>query len=440
MRPPAEQLIRGYLNRLSGAARNRLPPDDRRAFVARTRDFIESQSGARQTADPAAVMRILDGLGEPEAAAEQEAARLQALRTDRAAAAARSGQWKPRAPGSPPGAASKARGGKDDAKPAAKPGPAPRPPKTADRQFTGEVTMDSRPVSARWKPGAPPRERQSRPHRIPLPRWGGSRPPAGDGQEAPRPGADQQRRTRTPVSGPAGALEGLVLPGPAAPPGPASGSSPPGQAGAAQGPVGRAPAAAAAANGAGTGQAPERGAAGDVSLSPALQPRAVAPVPARSPVPMTTASQRRLQLLQRTDVTRSVTAGVANAWRQHRLELIAVALLAIAGLIFPRPIWLVGLLLWLAGAGIALSSKLWSPVDKWVTVPGLAILLIVGTVVGVSLGGAHSHAGAYGHEALDDVIGLFRIGALLGAAYLAWRMHRGRRSPAVPPWVRRRHH
>jgi hypothetical protein len=220
---------------------------------------------------------------------------------------------------------------------------------------------------------------------------------------------------------------------------------PPGQAGAApgaaQGPAGGAPAAAGAAtNGAGAGQTAQRGAAGDASLSPARQPRAVAPVPARSPVPMTTASQRRLQLLQRSDVTRSVGAGVANAWRQHRLELIAVALLAIAGLIFPYPIWPVGLLLWLAGAGIALSSKLWSPVDKWVAVPGLAILLIVGTVVGVSLGGAHSHAGTYGHEALDDVIGLFRIGALLGAAYLAWRMHRGRRSPAVPPWVRRRHH
>jgi hypothetical protein len=154
---------------------------------------------------------------------------------------------------------------------------------------------------------------------------------------------------------------------------------------------------------------------------------------------MTTARQRRLQLVQRTDVPRSIGAGLANAWRQHRLELIAVALLAIAGLIFRSPVWLVGLLLWLAGASIALSSKLWTRLDKWVAVPGLVILLIVGTVVGVSLGGARSNAASYGHEALADLIGLFRVGALLGAVYLAWRMHRGRRNPAVPPWVRRPH-
>jgi hypothetical protein len=163
------------------------------------------------------------------------------------------------------------------------------------------------------------------------------------------------------------------------------------------------------------------------------------PAPERSLVPMTTARQRRLQLVQRTDVTRSIARGVADAWRQHRLELIAVALLAISGLIFPSPIWLVGLLLWLAGAGIALSSKLWSRLDKWVAVPGLVILLIVGTVAGVSLGRVRSHPGAYGHEALTDVIGLFRVGALLGAIYLAWRMHRGHRNPAAPPWVRRPH-
>ena len=57
MRPPAEQLIRDYLNRLSVAARTRLQSDERRAFLARTRDFIETQSGVRDTADPAAVIR-----------------------------------------------------------------------------------------------------------------------------------------------------------------------------------------------------------------------------------------------------------------------------------------------------------------------------------------------------------------------------------------------
>jgi len=152
---------------------------------------------------------------------------------------------------------------------------------------------------------------------------------------------------------------------------------------------------------------------------------------------MTTARQRRLQLVQRAEVSRNITTIVADAWRQHRLELIAVALLAIAGLVFPWPIWPVGLVLWLAGVGTALSSKLWSRLDKFVAVPGLVILLIVGTVVGISLGGPRTSAATYGHEALSNVIGFFRLGAFLSAVYLAWRTHRGQRSPSEPPWGRR---
>jgi len=72
MRPPAEQLIRDYLNRLSVAARTRLQSDDRRAFLARTREHIERQSGGRDTADPATVLRALNDLGEPEAVVERE--------------------------------------------------------------------------------------------------------------------------------------------------------------------------------------------------------------------------------------------------------------------------------------------------------------------------------------------------------------------------------
>jgi hypothetical protein len=86
MRPPAEQLIRDYMNRLSIATRNSLQPDDRRAFLARTRDYIERQAGGRENADPAVVLRILVSLGEPEAAVEREAARLLANRRERASA------------------------------------------------------------------------------------------------------------------------------------------------------------------------------------------------------------------------------------------------------------------------------------------------------------------------------------------------------------------
>jgi hypothetical protein len=153
---------------------------------------------------------------------------------------------------------------------------------------------------------------------------------------------------------------------------------------------------------------------------------------------MTTARQRRLQLIQPTNVTRGFAAGVADAWRQHRLEVIAVALLAIAGLIFPAPIWLVGFVLWVIGSGAVLSSKLWSRGDKWLSVPGVVMLVIVGTAIGESLGGKRPGAAAYGDEAATDAATLFKIAVLLAAVYLAWRMQRARPAPAAPPWVRRR--
>ncbi len=153
---------------------------------------------------------------------------------------------------------------------------------------------------------------------------------------------------------------------------------------------------------------------------------------------MTTARQRRLQLIQAPSVTRGLTTGVADAWREHRLEVIAVALLAIAGLIFPAPIWLVGFLLWLAGSGVALSSRLWTPTDKWLTVPGLVLLVIVATAIAEALGGRRPDAAAYGDEAMSDATTLFKIAVLLAAVYLAWRTQRGRRGPVTPSWVRHR--
>jgi hypothetical protein len=172
----------------------------------------------------------------------------------------------------------------------------------------------------------------------------------------------------------------------------------------------------------------------EVAPSAAAQQRAAVPSPAR----MTTARQRRLQLIQPTNVTRGLAAGVADAWRQHRLEVIAVALLALAGLIFPAPIWLVGFALWLVGSGVVLSSKLWSRGDKWLTVPGLVILVIVATAIAESLGGKRPGAAAYGDEAMSDAATLFKIAVLLATVYLAWRMQRARPAPPVPPWARRR--
>jgi hypothetical protein len=160
----------------------------------------------------------------------------------------------------------------------------------------------------------------------------------------------------------------------------------------------------------------------------------VTPTPAR----MTTARQRRLQLIQPTDVTKGFTSAVAEAWRQHRLEVIAVALLGIAGLIFPAPIWLVGFLLWLVGSTLVMTSKLWTVGDKWLTVPGLIVIVIAGIAVAEALGGSRPDAAAYGDEALSAAATLFKITMLLAAVFLGWRMQRGHHARRVPPWVRRR--
>jgi hypothetical protein len=74
--PPAEQLIRDYLNRVSVAARGRLSPDDRRAFVARTRELIEQNTRGAGQVSPMGVAQFLNGLGDPAALVARERDRL----------------------------------------------------------------------------------------------------------------------------------------------------------------------------------------------------------------------------------------------------------------------------------------------------------------------------------------------------------------------------
>jgi len=145
--------------------------------------------------------------------------------------------------------------------------------------------------------------------------------------------------------------------------------------------------------------------------------------------------------LQPGDITRAreMARRAADTGRQHRAEAVSVALLALGGLIIPFPLWVVGFLLWLIGALIAVFSGVWSLPDKWLGVIGPLALVIVGTATIVTLGGTRSSASGYVNEALTAAMYLFKIGAVLGAGYLAWRLQRGRSSPQVPPWLRRRH-
>jgi hypothetical protein len=113
--------------------------------------------------------------------------------------------------------------------------------------------------------------------------------------------------------------------------------------------------------------------------------------------------------------------------RQHPLECVVVILLGLGGLIYP-PVWLLGAL-------AALPSRLWDVKDK---LTGLAIPAVVAIVggAGLAMGSSHASGGAYFHEAL--IIGgyLIRAGSVLGGGYLAWRVQRGQRRPAEPPWRR----
>jgi hypothetical protein len=121
---------------------------------------------------------------------------------------------------------------------------------------------------------------------------------------------------------------------------------------------------------------------------------------------------------------------LAEAWllaRKNPLEAVAVVVLGIGGLLLPFPLWLVGGL-------IAIFSRRWGKRDKWLALigpPGFAVICML--LLGVSGGGNFFHAlGDASHQ-----FGLLlRVGSLLSAGYLVWRLRRGPRRRKTPPWLR----
>jgi hypothetical protein len=474
MEPTAEQLIRDYLDRLSVAARTRLRSNDRRAFLERTREFIERRAGAPGAADPDAVLEALSSLGEPEAAAESEQARLVAERSKRAGA--RAGLWRPRSRGDAPDAEAQPDSGaaseSDPAAPApdprdagaARPSQAPAPRAGVDvshltgRELKGDIEKKvkvNRPLTSRWRPGEPLKQQPSRPYRIPRHRVAGSRPAEVNGVEPSGSGTSTQRRdSKTPGAQPTAS----TAPGPRTV-GPQAVGSPP-----------------ADSQSAGS-LAPDQGAAGPTSsphapapvgLTPTVPPEVSSPGPARpgaaspgagpgttssaapladgAPAPATRAVTFRrprlpsARLAQRPGVTRDRVRRLVRFWGRRRLEATAVILMALAGLVYPFPIWVLGFSLWLLGAIVAAASKQWSPWEKYAGILGPVVLIIAGTSAGLALGGQRHSMAAYAHEVLADSRYMIQIACVLGAVYLAWRAHRAYRGGRldVPPW--NRHH
>ena len=183
MSPTAEQLIRDYLNRVSVAARTKLHSEDRRAFLARMRFSIERHCGPPGTADPGMVARVLARLGDPEKLVDAEAARLKAARkqgpqAEDGGAPPAGGTDAPQTDGSVPAGPPSPRLASPQGTPQRRrrtpspwlvsgslnpPGgaagsaraPVPVNPVLASRQPTGEIRVQSRPITSRWRPGAP---------------------------------------------------------------------------------------------------------------------------------------------------------------------------------------------------------------------------------------------------------------------------------------------
>jgi hypothetical protein len=115
--------------------------------------------------------------------------------------------------------------------------------------------------------------------------------------------------------------------------------------------------------------------------------------------------------------------------RDNLLETVAILLLGLGGLILPYVFWPVG-------AIVALFSRLWDVKDKSLAIAGPLLVTLAGSVLGaLIIGGSGNVVLVYTHALRVDFNILIRVGAVLTAAYLAWRVTQGPRVK-VPPWQR----
>lgn len=115
--------------------------------------------------------------------------------------------------------------------------------------------------------------------------------------------------------------------------------------------------------------------------------------------------------------------------RNNLLETIAVLFLGLGGLILPFAFWPIG-------AIVALFSRIWDVKDKSVAVVGpLLVTLAASVLAAVFVGGSGNVVVAYFHAVHVDFGLMMRVGAVITAAYLVWRVTRGPRAK-VPPWKR----
>jgi hypothetical protein len=348
---PAEQLVRDYLSRLSNAARGQLSPDDRRALVKRTRDFIERKTNVGRPPTAVEVARLLSGLGDPGGLVSQERQRLAALRGE---------ELKP---------ASRGR---------------------LARMLRADAPRVRGSASWHW----PVQEGNRADFQVTLLDAGA--PAAANGANSNGTGG---RNSAGPVAHANGDAKHAA---------PATHD--------ADGTAALAPAPPAEVAGKG-----DVDANGDVTDISAAQSATTVPIDSGS-VTWSVASPANTRR-SRAAVT---LARLASWARRNKVEAAAVVLLGIGGAIFP-PIWLLG-------AVVALASRLWDLLDKWLGLAAPVVLTMISLAVGVAAAGSRGTLGMHMHEAWVFADVTSRLTALLGAGYLAWRSARGRRPPASPPW------
>ncbi len=130
-----------------------------------------------------------------------------------------------------------------------------------------------------------------------------------------------------------------------------------------------------------------------------------------------------------------VVAILAEAWalaRKHPLEAVAVVLLGLGGLILPWPFPV-----WLIGGLVAVRSRVWDARDKWVALAG-PLLVTFAVLLIRAVTSQDNFFSAFYHAARNDGRLSIRVGCVLCAGYLIWRVRRGPRLRTLPPWQRPR--
>jgi hypothetical protein len=400
MSSSTDQLIRDYLKSLSGAARRQLGPGDRRALVDRTREFIVRKAELDSRPTALEVGRVLSGLGDPARLVSRERERLATLRGEPPEPVSRghlarvlrgepgkvrgAGWHWPVQPGSRAGSrfllfeSGGPAAGREGTAGAA-----------AGREPGLQVAAGA-PGQAVLRQAPPPDPAPARPV-WPTLMAGTAEAEAIDADEAERKTAARQIADGEIV-------DGEIVDGDDGERG--AGEPDAGHQALDDQPLGH--------------QAPEPGAP---AAPPDARPAGLAGMNWQLVTLAPRRPSRSRQLLES-----------AGEWsRDHKLETAAITLLGLGGAIFP--------LIWLLGAAVALASRLWDYRDKWVGL-GLPVLAtVVGTAVGISVGGRVSFGHSI-HEAWVFAVDVSRASAVLSACYLGWRAAHGPRRSVIPPWDR----